>query len=274
LTTRGISIPMYPFKYQKPVSISEAQAGLAKDSESKLLAGGQSLTAAMKLRLSSPTELIDLSAIAELAGIRIGNGVVTIGAMTRHADVASSSSLRNIIPGLANLAGGIADRMVRSMGTLGGSLANNDPAADYPAVTLGLGAMIVTNERQIKADDFFLGMFETVLRKNEIITSVVFPVPKRSAYAKFKHPASRYATVGVFVADFNGVVRVAVTGAALVVFRATELEQMLSQRFASESIASIKVDDSALNSDLNADAAYRAHLITRMAMQAVDALQT
>ena len=265
---------MYSFKYQKPVSISEAQACLAKGSESKLLAGGQSLTAAMKLRLSSPKELIDLSAIAELSSIKIENGEVTIGAMTRHADVASCASLLTHIPGLANLAGGIADRMVRSMGTLGGSLANNDPAADYPAAALGLGASIVTNERQIKADDFFLGMFETALRTNEIITSVIFPVPTRSAYAKFKHPASRYATVGVFVADFNGVVRVAVTGAALVVFRVAELEKVLSQRFSSESIAAIKVDESALNSDLNADAAYRSHLITRMAMQAVVSLQT
>ena len=152
--------------------------------------------------------------------------------------------------------------------------ANNDPAAHYPAAALGLGASIVTNGRQIKADDFFLGMFETALRTNEIITSVIFPVPTRSAYAKFKHPASRYATVGVFVADFNGVVRVAVTGAALVVFRVAELEKVLSQRFSSKSIAAIKVDESALNSDLNADAAYRSHLITRMAMQAVDSLQT
>lgn len=264
---------MYPFKYKKPTSISEAEACMANGSETQLLAGGQSLTAAMKLRLSSPKELIDLSAIAELADIKFVNGTVTIGAMARHADVASSSSLRTTIPGLANLAGGIADRMVRSMGTLGGSLANNDPAADYPAATLGLGATIVTSERQIKADDFFLGMFETALRKNEIITSVLFPVPTRSAYAKFKHPASRYATVGVFVADFNGAVRVAVTGAALVVFRATELEKALSQRFSFEAIAAIKLDDSALNSDLNADAAFRAHLITRMAMQAVDSLQ-
>lgn len=247
---------------------------MAKGSETQLLAGGQSLTAGMKLRLSSPKELVDLSAIPELAGIKFENDAVTIGAMTRHADVASSVSLRTIIPGLANLAGGIADRMVRTMGTLGGSLANNDPAADYPAAALGLGATIVTNERQINADDFFLGMFETALRNNEIITSVLFPVPTRSAYAKFKHPASRYATVGVFVADFNGAVRVAVTGAALVVFRATELERVLSQRFSSDSIASIKVDDSKLNSDLNADAAYRAHLITRMAMQAVNSSQT
>ena len=264
---------MYSFKYQKPVSISEAQACLAKGSESKLLAGGQSLTAAMKLRLSSPKELIDLSAIHGLAGVKIGNGEVSIGAMTRHAEVAASEPLQSVIPGLAKLAGGIADRMVRSMGTLGGSLANNDPAADYPAATLGLGATIVTNERQIKVDDFFTGMFETALGKNEIITSVVFPVPTRSAYAKFKHPASRYATVGVYVADFNGLIRVAVTGAALVVFRVKEFEQLLSQRFSSESIAAITVDDSALNSDLNADAAYRAHLITRMAMQAVDSLQ-
>ena len=157
---------------------------MAHGSETQLLAGGQSLTAAMKLRLSSPKELIDLSAIAELSGIKIGNGEVTIGAMTRHADVASSASLRTHIPGVANLAGGIADRMVRSMGTLGGSLANNDPAADYPAATLGLGATIVTSERQIKADDFFLGMFETALRINEIITSVIFPVPTRCSCPK------------------------------------------------------------------------------------------
>jgi carbon-monoxide dehydrogenase medium subunit len=264
---------MYSFKYQKPASVPEAQACLDRGSEAQLLAGGQSLTAAMKLRLSSPGELIDLGGIADLAGIRTAPGSVTVGAMTRHADVASSEVLRTIIPGLANLAGGIADRMVRTMGTLGGSLANNDPAADYPAAALGLGATIVTNKRKIKADDFFLGMFQTALSDKEIITEVIFPVPTRAAYAKFKHPASRYATVGVFVADFNGVVRVAVTGAALVVFRATELEKALGENFAPEAIAAIQVDDSELNSDMNADAAYRAHLITRMTMRAVDSLQ-
>jgi carbon-monoxide dehydrogenase medium subunit len=258
---------MYSFKYQKPASVPEAQACLDKGFEVQLLAGGQSLTAAMKLRLSSPGELIDLGGIADLAGIRTAPGSVTVGAMTRHADVASSEVLRTIIPGLANLAGGIADRMVRTMGTLGGSLANNDPAADYPAAALGLGATIVTNKRKIKADDFFLGMFQTALSDKEIITEVIFPVPTRAAYAKFKHPASRYATVGVFV------VRVAVTGAALVVFRATELEKALGENFAPEAIAAIQVDDSELNSDMNADAAYRAHLITRMTMRAVDSLQ-
>jgi carbon-monoxide dehydrogenase medium subunit len=261
---------MYSFTYQKPASVPEAQACLERGGEAQLLAGGQSLTAAMKLRLSSPKALIDLAGIAELAGIRVAPDAVSIGAMTRHADVASSEALRATLPGLAQLAGGIADRMVRTMGTLGGSLANNDPAADYPAAALGLGATIVTNKRRIRADDFFLGMFETALDDKEIITEVVFPVPTRSAYAKFKHPASRYATVGVFVADFNGLVRVAVTGAALVVFRATELEQALSANFAPEAVAALRVDDSQLNSDLNADAAYRAHLITRMTMQAVD----
>jgi carbon-monoxide dehydrogenase medium subunit len=191
--------------------------------------------------------------------------------MTRHAEAAASTAVKKAIPALASLAGGIGDRMVRNMGTVGGSLANNDPAADYPAGALGLGATIVTNKRKIAADDFFKGMYETALGKGEIITQVSFPVPKRAAYMKFKNPASRYAIVGVFVADFGSSVRVAVTGAGPGVFRVPAMEKALASKFAPESVADIKVPEKGLNSDLHAKADYRAHLITVMARRAVEA---
>ena len=262
---------MYAFKYQRAASVEAAAASLAAAPEAKLLAGGQSLIAAMKLRLADSSEIIDLGAIKGLSGITVEGKVVTIGAMTRHAEVAASPALRAAIPALASLAGGIADRMVRNMGTIGGSVANNDPSADYPAGLLALGATIVTNQRRIAADDFFTGMFETALKPGEIITAVSFPVPVRAAYMKFRNPASRYAIVGVFVADLGSSVRVAVTGAAPCVFRVPAMEAALSARFAQEAIAAIKVPEQGLNSDMHAQADHRAHLVTVMAMRAVEA---
>jgi carbon-monoxide dehydrogenase medium subunit len=225
----------------------------------------------MKLRLAQPAQLIDLGDVAELKGIKMDGGNVTIGAMTRHAEVAASADVKKAIPALAALAGGIGDRMVRNMGTIGGSVAHNDPAADYPAAVLGLNATVVTNKRKIAADDFFKGMFETALQAGEIITAVSFPVPKRAAYMKFKNPASRYAMVGVLVAETAGGPRVAVTGAGPGVFRVPEMEKALAGKFAPESVASIAVKASGLNSDIHASAEYRAHLITVMAKRAVAA---
>lgn len=262
---------MYAFKYQKAASVDAAAQALAAAPHAKLLAGGQTLVAAMKLRLADCGEIIDLGAIPGLSGITVESKTVTIGAMTRHAEVAASTALRSAIPGLAALAGGIADRMVRNMGTIGGSVANNDPAADYPAGLLALGATIVTNRRRIAADDFFTGMFETALAAGEIITAVSFPVPARAAYAKFRNPASRYAIVGVFVAEFAGGVRVAVTGAGPVVFRVPEMERALAANFASDAIAGITIPEEGLSSDIHAQADHRAHLVTVMAMRAVQA---
>ncbi|MDB5794784.1 MAG: carbon monoxide dehydrogenase, partial [Noviherbaspirillum sp.] len=204
---------MYSFEYRKAHSVADAAAALAADSEAKLLAGGQTLTASLKLRLNAPSLLIDLGGLAELRGITLDRDKISIGAMTRHAEVAASQEVRQAIPALANLAGGIGDRMVRNMGTIGGSVANNDPAADYPAGLLGLGATVVTNQREIGADDFFRGMYETALEPGEIITRIDFPISRRAAYIKFKSQASRFAIVGVFVADMHDGVRVAVTGA-------------------------------------------------------------
>ena len=262
---------MYSFNYQKVKSVGDAAKIIAKDADAKLLAGGQSLIAAMKLRLAKPSSVVDLGSIKGLTGIKADGKAVTIGAMTRHAEVAASSDVRKAIPALAALAGGIGDRMVRNMGTIGGSLANNDPAADYPAGVLGLGATIVTNKRKIAADDFFKGLYETALGKGEIIEQVSFPVPKRAAYMKFKNPASRYAIVGVFVADFGSGVRVAVTGAGPCAFRVAAMEKALASKFAPESVANVSVPEKGLNSDLHAKADYRAHLITVMARRAVEA---
>jgi carbon-monoxide dehydrogenase medium subunit len=260
---------MHAFHYHRPSSAKDA-ISLAKD-EARYLAGGQSLVQAMKLRLSSPSDLVDLGTIQELAGIKVSGGTVEIGAMTRHAEVASSTEIMKAIPALASLAGMIGDRQVRNMGTIGGSLANNDPAADYPAAALGLGATITTSKRKIEADQFFTGLYETALEPGELITSVSFPAPKRAAYMKFKNPASRFAIVGVFVADFGGKVRVGVTGAGPSAFRQAEMEKALSAKFAPESVAGIKVKADGLNNDLHASPEYRAHLITVMAKRAVQA---
>ena len=240
-------------------------------SDAKLLAGGQTLIAALKLRLASPSDVIDLGGIAELRGIRKDGGSISIGAMTTHAEVASSKDVLKAVPALASLAASIGDPMVRNMGTLGGSVANNDPAADYPAGVLGLGATIHTNKRKIAADEFFTGMYETALQPGEIITSISFPLPKRAGYAKFKNPASRYAIVGVFVAETASGVRVAVTGAGPCVFRVAAMEKALGSKFSADAVASIKVAAAGLNSDMHASAEYRAHLVTVMARRAVEA---
>ncbi len=261
---------MHAFQYHRPSSVKDA-LGLAQKPEARYLAGGQSLVQAMKLRLSSPSDLIDLNALGDLKTLRAESASVTVGAMVRHAEVAASSSVKKAIPALAALAAVIGDRQVRHMGTIGGSLANNDPAADYPAAVLGLGATIVTNKRKIEADKFFKGLYETALEPGELITSVSFPVPKRAAYMKFKNPASRFAIVGVFVADFGGSVRVGVTGAAPSAFRQTDMEKALAAKFAPESVANIKVKPDGLNNDLHASPEYRAHLVTVMAKRAVEA---
>jgi carbon-monoxide dehydrogenase medium subunit len=260
---------MYQFNYHKASSLADAAAVLARNSDARLLAGGQTLIASMKLRLVSPPDVIDLSGVPELKGIKVDGSNVTIGAMTRHAEVATSKEVQHAIPALARLAGLIGDRMVRNMGTIGGSVANSDPAADYPAAVLGLGATITTNKRKIAADDFFKGIFETALAPDEILVSISFPIPKRAGYVKFHNPASRYAIVGVFVAEGNGV-RVAVTGAGPKAFRVNEMEQALSSKFSPDAIANIKVAASGLNSDIHASAEYRAHLVNVIARRAVE----
>ena len=261
---------MYEFNYHKADSVADAAAMLSKHPEAKLLAGGQTLIAAMKLRLASPSDVVDLSGVKELSGIKVDGGGVIVGAMTTHAAVAASKDVMKAIPALARLAGSIGDRMVRNMGTLGGSVASNDPAADYPAAVVGLGATILTNKRKIGAGEFFKGMFETALQAGEIITAVSFPVPKRAAYVKFKNPASRYAIVGVFVAETASGMRVAVTGAGPSVFRVPEMEKALASKFSADAVANIKVAAAGLNSDMHASAEYRAHLVTVMARRAVE----
>jgi carbon-monoxide dehydrogenase medium subunit len=263
---------MHAFEYHRPASTKDALSLGSGKEEARYLAGGQSLVQAMKLRLSSPSDLIDLGTIKELVGIKVSGNAVEIGAMTRHADVAESKDVQKAIPALAMLAGIIGDRQVRHMGTIGGSLANSDPAADYPAAVLGLGATITTNKRKIEADKYFKGLFETALEAGELITSVSFPVTKRAAYMKFKNPASRFALVGVFVADFGGgKVRVAVTGAGPCAFRQAEMEKALASKFAPDAVANIKVKQDGLNNDLHASPEYRAHLITVMCKRAVEA---
>ena len=262
---------MHAFEYHRPASTKDALSLAAQKKEGKYLAGGQSLVQAMKLRLSSPSDLIDLGFIKDLSGIKVSGGAVEIGAMTRHAEVAGSAEVRKAIPSLAALAEMIGDRQVRHMGTIGGSLANGDPAADYPASVLALNAAITTNKRKIEADKFFTGLYETALEPGELITSVTFQAPKRGAYMKFRNPASRFAICGVFVADFGGSVRVGVTGAGAKAFRESAMEKALSAKFAPESVAGIKVKPDGLNNDLHASPEYRAHLITVMAKRAVEA---
>lgn len=259
---------MYGFSFERPSSLADA-ARHAGGSGSKLLAGGQTLLASMKLRLASPERLVDLGGIAELAGVRREGNALVIGAMTRHADVAASAEVHAAIPALAGLAGGIGDKQVRAMGTLGGSVANNDPAACYPSAVLGLGATVQTNRRKIAADDFFQGLFATALDDGEIITAVAFPIPKRAAYMKFRQPASRFALIGVFVAQTDAGVRVAVTGGGNGVFRHKGLEEALGRSFKPEAAAAVKIDPSTLSGDLHASAAYRANLVSVMAQRAV-----
>jgi aerobic carbon-monoxide dehydrogenase medium subunit len=261
---------MYAFTFHRPSSVRQAANLLAKSEDAKLLAGGQTLIPTMKQRLASPASLIDLSLIGGLSGIELKGRSIVLGAMTRHAEVADSPVVQENLPALAALAGEIGDPHVRNMGTIGGSLANNDPNADYPAAALGLGATVVTNKRRIAADEFFAGMFETALEADEIITKVMFPLAKKAAYVKFANPASRYALVGVFVSKRGRDIRVAVTGAgANGVFRVTAFEEALQRRFGPKSLDGLSVPAGGLNSDIHGGAEYRAHLIGVLARRAV-----
>lgn len=259
------------FAFQQAASLADAARAAASNAEAKLIAGGQSLLGAIKLGLAAPEALIDISGLADLKGLRIDGGKVHIGAMSTHATVAASRELQQAIPALADLAGRIGDRQVRNRGTLGGSLANNDPAACYPAAVLGLGATVHTDRRSIAADDFFKGLYETALQPGEIITSVSFPIPEKAAWQKFKQPASRFSIVGVFVAKTAAGVRVAVTGAGACVFRATDIEKALSASWSPAAAQAVTVSEEGLNSDLHGSALYRAALIPVLAARAVAA---
>jgi len=262
---------MYAFDYLRPRSLDEALAALRADAEAKLLAGGMTLLPTMKLRLARPSCLIDLNRLSGLDGVRIEGETLVIGALTRHADVAASELVRARLPALAALAAEIGDAQVRHRGTLGGSLANHDPAADYPAAALALGATIETTARRIAADDFFTGLFETALAAHEIVTAVHFPLARRAAYAKFPQPASRYAMTGVFVAAGAEGVRVAVTGAGPGVFRVPAMEAALARTFTPDAVLGIAIHADGLNDDLHASSAYRAHLVGILAARAVQA---
>ena len=260
---------MYEFAYRRPVTIDEAAEMIADAEDGSILAGGQTLIPTLKQRLARPSDLVDISRIEVLSGIRTLGNVVEIGATTTHAEVAKSDDVRIAIPALASLAGMIGDAQVRNLGTLGGSIAGNDPAADYPAALLGLGAMVHTNRREIAADSFFTDLFETALEDGEIVTKVVFPLAETAGYAKFPNPASRYAIVGVFAADFGETARVAVTGAGACVFRAMEFERALAGNFTAKAITGVELPADGLNSDIHASAEYRAHLVGVMARRAV-----
>jgi len=260
---------MYQFNYHRPTSLADAETLFSGAEDPKFLGGGHTLIPTMKQRLASPSDIIDLGAVKELGGISVSAGILSIGASVRHADVAASPDVRKFIPALADLAGWIGDPLVRHRGTIGGSVANADPSADYPAAILALGATIHTTKRTIPADAFFTGMFETALESGEIIAKITFPSADNAAYEKFRNPASRYAIVGVFVAKTASGVRVAVTGAAPSVFRQTEMEAALTKNFTPNAVAAIKVSADGLNADLHATAEYRAHLVTVMAKRAV-----
>ena len=262
---------MYAFNYHRPDTLDAAAAALAGAEDGRLLAGGQTLIPTLKQRLASPSDVIDLGSVPGLDGVSRDGGAIVVGAMTCHSTVASSPAVRDAIPALASLAECIGDPQVRNCGTIGGSIANADPAADYPAAVVGLGATVRTTRRTIAADDFFTDLFETALEDGEIVVSVSFPVPRRAAYAKFPNPASRYAIVGVMVADTASGVRVAVTGAGGSVFRVGAMESALAGRFAADAIRDISIPRDDLNEDIHASAEYRAHLVGVMARRAVAA---
>jgi aerobic carbon-monoxide dehydrogenase medium subunit len=263
---------MYAFSHHRPTTVRQAAGLLAKQQEAKLLAGGHTLIPTMKLRLAGPKHLIDLSKVEGLTGIEMRGRSLVIGAMTPHMDVATSSVVKENIPALAELAGKIGDPAVRHRGTIGGSLANNDPNADYPAGALGLGATIITNKRRIAADDFFKGLFETALEPDEIITKVQFPKVNKAGYVKFPNPASRYALVGVFVSKRGSEIRVTVTGAgANGVFRVPSFEEALKKRFAPKSLEGMTIPADGMASDIHGSAEYRAHLVGVLARRAVAA---
>ncbi len=263
---------MYEFKYHRPATVRQAAGLLAKNEDAKLIAGGHTLLPVMKQRLASPPHLVDLSRVEGLDGIELKGRSLVIGALAKHGDVATSPIAGEALPALAELAALIGDPAVRHRGTIGGSLANNDPTADYPAACLALGATIVTNKRKLKPEEFFQGLFTTALEADEIITRVAFPIPRKAAYQKFRNQASRYALVGVFVARLPSGVRVAVTGAGgNGVFRVAAFEEALQKRFSPKALEGLTVATEGLNSDLHGSAEYRAHLIGVLARRAVDA---
>ena len=260
---------MDDFKFIRAATLREAAEAFNKAGEGRYLAGGQTLLPVMKQGLATPSDVISLARVKELAGITVESDKLAVAAMTRHADVAAHADVARLIPALSVLAGGIGDPHVRNRGTIGGSLANNDPAADYPAAVLGLNATVLTDERAITSDDFFQGLFTTALEPGELITRVEFPVPQRSGYVKFPHPASRYALVGVMVSQGAKGVRVAVTGAGACVFRVPKMEEALAKSFAPDAIDGITITDGDLTSDRHGSAEYRAHLVNVLAKRAV-----
>jgi len=261
---------MYAFTFHRPQTVRQAAGMLTKNEEAKLLACGQTLLPTMKLRLAGPPQIVDMTLIEGLSGIEMSGRSLNIGAMTRHYEVNSSPVVQQAAPVIAKLAGMIGDPAVRHRGTIGGSVANNDPNADYPAACLGMGATIITNKRRIKADEFFTGMFSTVLEPAEIVTKVSFPIPKKAAYQKFRNQASRFALVGVFVSKRGSEIRVAVTGAGSNgVFRVPSFEEALKKRFSPKSLEGMSIPATGMNSDIHGSAEYRAHLVGVLARRAV-----
>ena len=261
---------MYDFNYHRATSLGSAAEIYGQSEDPVYLAGGMTLIPTLKQRLARPTDVIDLGGVDGLSGVKLDAGVLTVRSMTTHAAVASNSEVISSAPALSALAGGIGDPHVRNRGTIGGSIANNDPAADYPAALVGLDATVVTTERVIPAEEFFVGMFETSLGEGELISEVRFNIPDRAAYMKFSNPASRYAIVGVMVVKFPGQVRVAVTGAGPEVFRSAEMEQALNAEFSPKAIAGMTVAPADLNSDIHAGQEYRSNLVSVMAARAVE----
>jgi aerobic carbon-monoxide dehydrogenase medium subunit len=262
---------MYNFSYQKVSSVADAVEAMQKAEDGKFVAGGQTMLPTMKHRLASPSDIIDLGGVDELVAISADGDSVTIGAMTTHASVAASSDVQAAIPALAKLAGNIGDPAVRNRGTIGGSIANNDPAADYPAAIIALGATVKTNKREVAGDEFFTGMFETALEEDEVITAISFPKAEAAAYMKFENPASRYAVVGSFVAKTGGSVRVGITGATACAHRGMRLEEALNADFSAAAVDPVEIPVEKMNADIHASAEYRAHLVKVMTKRAVEA---
>ena len=262
---------MYNFSYQKVTSVDDAVEAMQKADDGKFVAGGQTMLPTMKHRLASPSDVIDLGGIEDLKGICMDGDAISIGAMTTHAEVAASSDVQSAIPALAKLAGNIGDPAVRNRGTIGGSIANNDPAADYPAAVIALGATVKTNKREIAGDEFFTGMFETALEEDELITSISFPKTEAAAYMKFENPAARYAIVGVFVAKSGDEVKVGVTGATACAHRGMRLEEALKGNFSTAAVDAVELPVEKMNADIHASAEYRAHLVKVMTKRAVEA---
>jgi aerobic carbon-monoxide dehydrogenase medium subunit len=261
---------MYDFAYHKPSSVADAVKILSADPDARAISGGQTLLPALKHRLNKPSSVVDLSGIAELRGIRREGDKLVVGALAKHKEIAESAEVKAAIPALAKMAQHIGDIQVRNRGTIGGSVANNDPAADYPSAVLGLGATVVTDKRRIAADEFFQGMFTTALEQGELVTAIEFPIPERAGYAKMRNPASRYVMAGAFVAKTkSGEVRVAINGAGPGVFRQAEMERALSANWSPDAVAGVRQPADGLNADIHGSAEYRAHLVTVMAKRAV-----